>query len=115
MKIKAMGSSLAIALALGACGGSGDIDEFVKLDTSKGEAFAVGGEDCDAKADSVRKWRTENNQRYKELRKSLSEKYKKGPPEKYKEQLSKNKQAVMSAMMNCANNEAFGKAIDETE
>ena len=101
-------------MGLVACGSGGDIEEFMKLDTSKGKAFEVGGDDCDAKAKSVREWRTKNTKRYDELREALGKKYKKGPPDKYKDQLQKNKSAVMDNMMKCMDNEAFGKAIDET-
>ncbi len=106
-----------IALPLSACGGGGLIDDFVALDTAKAAAFEVGGDDCDAKAPSVAKWRAENNARYKELQEALNKEYPEGPPDdakaKHGEQLQKNKKAVMGAVIKCADNEAFGKAIDE--
>ncbi len=115
MKYKIGMCAVGLSLALMGCGSGGDIEEFVKLDNSKGVAFAAGGDDCAAKAKSVGDWRKKNTKRYKELRKSLGEKYKKGPPEKYKDDLTKNKKAVMDAMMKCSNDPAFGKMMDETE
>ena len=103
-----------LSLALMGCGSGGNIEEFVKLDNSKGVAFEVGGDDCVAKAKSVGDWRKKNTKRYDELRKSLADEYKKGPPEKYKEDLGKNKKSVMNAMMKCSSDPAFGKMMDET-
>ncbi len=103
-----------LGLALVGCGSSDDIGEFVKLDNTKGVAFEAGGDDCVAKAKSVGEWRKKNTKRYNELRKALGEKYKKGPPEKYKEELAKNGKSVMDAMMKCSNDPAFGKMMDET-
>lgn len=104
---------MGMSLVLG-CGSDGAIEEFVKLDNSKGEAFAAGGEDCAAKAKVVGEWRKKNTKRYDEIRDSLKDKYKEGPPEKYKADLTKNKKAVRSAMMACSNDPAFGAMMDET-
>lgn len=108
-----------VSSVLVACGGSGDIDDFVKLDTAKAEAFAAGGDDCVAKAKSVREWRTKHNAGYKAAQDKLKEKYKEGPPkdvmEKHGEQMSKNKKAVMDAMFKCNDTPEFGAAIDETK
>lgn len=116
--LAALAASLMMFGGLTACGGGGDIDAFVQLDTEKAAAFATGGEDCAAKADAVRAWRTNHNAKYKEMQGKLKDAYPKGPPadvmEKHGEQLEKNKKAVMGAMFACANDEAFGKAIDET-
>ena len=106
--------------SLVACGGGGgDVDAFVKLDTSKGEAFAAGGEDCAVKAKSVREWRSKHNAEYKNAQKKLKEKYPDGPPkdvmEKHGEQLKKNKKAVMDAMFKCTNTPEFDAAIDDTK
>lgn len=105
---------LSLSLGLGGCGSDGEIEAFVKLDTEKAAAFEEGGDDCDAKAKSVGEWRKQNTKRYNEMRKALGQKYKDGPPEKYKEQLGKNKKAVTSNLMKCMDNEAFGKMMDET-
>ena len=112
--------ALMFAGALVACGDdAGDLDAFMKLDTAKGEAFAAGGDDCVAKAKSVREWRSKHNAEYKKARKALNEKYPKGPPEdvmkKHGEQINKNKKAVMSAMIKCTNTPEFDAAIDETK
>jgi hypothetical protein len=112
-------AGMMVAGGLAACGGGDkDIEAFVKLDTDKAAAFSVGGDDCEAKATSVREWRTKNNKAYKAMQDKLKEKFKGGPPEdvkkKYGEQLEKNKKAVIDAMMNCSSNDTFGKAIDET-
>ena len=96
------------------CGSSDDIEEFIKLDNSKGEAFAAGGDDCAAKAKVVGEWRAKNTKHYDELRKGLGEKYKDGPPEKYKADLKKNSKSVMGAMMKCTNDPAFSKMMDDT-
>lgn len=113
-----LGCVVAGMMLAGACGGDGDIDAFVKLDTDKAAAFSAGGDDCEAKAKSVREWRTKHKDAYKDVQKKLNAKFKDGPPEdvkkKYGEQMAKNKKAVMDAMFKCADNEAFGKAIDET-
>lgn len=122
MRIKHLLGGLTLALALGACskgGGSGDIDAFMKLDTEKAAAFAVGGEDCEAKAKSVGDWRKKHTAEYKAMQKKLNEQWPKGPPDdvkkKYGDQMKANKKAVMSAMMACSNNDAFGKMMDETK
>jgi len=112
-----MMAGLLFVLLVG-CGGGDDLDAFVKLDTAKGEAFAVGGDDCVAKAKSVREWRTKHNKDYKAAQEKLKEKYPKGPPaemkEKYGEQMAKNKKAVLDAMFKCSSTPEFGAAIDET-
>jgi hypothetical protein len=110
-----------IALFASACskGGGGDIESFVKLDTAKGEAFAAGGDDCIAKAKSVREWRSKHNPEYKSAQDAVKKQYPKGPPkdvmDKHGEQLKKNKSAVMDAMMKCTSTPEFGAAIDETK
>jgi hypothetical protein len=114
MKYKLGMCVLGLSVALMGCGSGGDIEEFVKLDNSKGVAFEVGGDDCVAKAKSVGEWRKKNTKHYNELRESLGKKYKEGPPEKYKEDLTKNKKAVMGAMMKCSNDPAFSAMMDET-
>ncbi len=96
------------------CGSDGDIEAFVKLDTEKGAAFEVGGDDCVAKAKSVGEWRKKNTKKYNEMRKSLAKDYKEGPPDKYKAALKKNKKSVMGAMMKCSNDPIFGKMMDDT-
>jgi len=104
---------------MAACGGGGDIDSFVKLDTSKAEAFATGGDDCVAKAKAVREWRSAHNAEYKAAQDKLKEKFKDGPPkdvmEKYGDQMKSNKKAVIDAMFKCTNTPEFDKAIDETK
>ncbi|MGE0546957.1 MAG: hypothetical protein AB7O24_16780 [Kofleriaceae bacterium] len=122
MKKFAMGLvAVLCAGGLAACGGGGgdDIDAFMKLDTAKGEAFAVGGDDCVAKAKSVREWRTKHNAEYKAAQAKLKEKFKEGPPPdvkaKYGDQMKKNNSAVMDAMMKCTNKPEFDAAIDETK
>ena len=118
MKILLGLAAVLLCGSLAACGGDGDIDAFVKLDTVKGEAFAVGGDDCVEKAKSVREWRTKHNAAYKAAQQKLKEKFKDGPPkdaEKYADQMKKNKKAVMSAMMKCSNTPEFSAAIDETK
>ena len=102
-------------MSLTACGGGSDIESFVKLDTDKGKAFEVGGDDCTAKAEAVGAWRTKNTAKYNEMRKSLATKYKDGPPAEHKEQLKKNKNSVMNAMLKCTNDPAFSKMMDETK
>ena len=72
MAIKHLIGGAALVLALGACGkgkggGSSDVDAFMKLDTDKGVAFAVGGDDCVAKAKSVGDWRKAHTAEYKVL------------------------------------------------
>ena len=120
-KLTGMIASLMGAAGLAACGGGGnaDLEAFIKLDTSKGEAFAVGGDDCVAKAKSVREWRSKNNKDYKAAQEKLKEKYPDGPPkdvmEKHGEQIKKNKKAVMDAMFKCTNTPEFDAAIDETK
>lgn len=127
MAIKHLIGSAALVLALGACGkgkggaagGASDVDAFMKLDTDKGVAFAVGGDDCVAKAKSVGDWRKAHTAEYKVLQKKLNEQWKSGPPkdvmDKYGEQMKTNKTAVIDAMMKCSNDEAFGKMMDETK
>ena len=119
---KLAGGLIAIMFVAGLAGckkGGDDIADFVKLDTSKGEAFAVGGDDCVAKAKSVREWRTAHNAEYKAMQSKLKEKFAGGPPkevtEKYGDQLKKNKMAVIDATMKCSDNAEFGAAIDETK
>ncbi|HEY5928081.1 MAG TPA: hypothetical protein VIV11_40620 [Kofleriaceae bacterium] len=122
MNIKHLLGGLTLALALGACGkkgGSADLEAFMKLDSDKAVAFAVGGEDCEAKAKSVGEWRTKHTAEYKALQKKLNEQWPKGPPkevlEKHGDKMQANKKAVMDAMFACSNNEAFGKMMDETK
>ncbi len=124
MNIKHLIGSASLALALIACGskggGNADVEAFMKLDTDKGVAFAVGGADCDAKAKSVGDWRTKHTAEYKVLQKKLGDAWKGGPPkevtDKYGEQMKKNKSAVMEAMLACSNNDdAFGKMMDATK
>ncbi len=106
--------AMGLSLGLMGCGSSGDIEEFIKLDNSKGVAFEAGGDDCAAKAKVVGEWRKQNTKHYNELRKGLGEKYKDGPPKEYKADLKKNSKSVMSAMMKCASDPAFSKMMDET-
>jgi hypothetical protein len=117
--MKKLAGYLVVVMVAAACGGGGDVDAFVKLDTAKGEAFAAGGDDCAVKAKSVREWRTKHNAEYKAAQAKLKEKFKDGPPkdlkEKYGEQLEKNKKAVMGAMFKCTNTPEFDAAIDETK
>lgn len=115
-------SVLAVVLAGAGCGGGGggaDLEAFVKLDTAKGEAFAVGGDDCVAKAKSVRAWRTAHNAEYKAAQAKLKAQYPKGPPkeamDKHGAQLTANKKAVVGAMMKCTNTPEFDAAIDDTK
>ncbi len=122
MRIKHVLGSLVLVAALGACkkgGGNADVDAFMKLDTDKAAAFAVGGEDCEAKAKSVGDWRKAHTAEYKAMQKKLNEQWPKGPPkevlEKYGDQMKANKKAVIDAMMACSSNEAFGKMMDETK
>ena len=121
MTIKNLFAGLTLALALGACGkgGGADIEAFMKLDSDKAVAFAVGGEDCVAKAKSVGEWRTKNTATYKALQKKLNDQWGKNPPkevlEKHGEKMKENKKAVMDAMLACSNNEAFGKMMDDTK
>jgi hypothetical protein len=110
----------ALALGLLGCGGgSSDIDAFMTLDTEKAAAFEVGGKDCAAKAKSVGDWRSKNTARYDEMRKKLNDEWPKGPPkdvqEKYGDQMKKNKKAVMEAMLECSNDPAFSKMMDDTK
>ena len=116
---KLTGGLMAVLFVVACGGGGGDIDSFMKLDTAKGEAFAVGGDDCVAKAKSVREWRTKHNAEYKAAQKKVNEKYPKGPPkdvmEKYGDQIKKNKKAVMDAMFKCTNTPEFDAAIDDTK
>lgn len=104
-----------------ACGGGGsrDIDEFVELDTRRSEAFAAAGNDCVAKAQSVREWRTKHNAAYTAVRDRLQQRYKDGPPkaalEKFGEQLKKNKQVVKDAMIACRGTPELAAAIEDTK
>jgi len=122
MTIKHLLSGLTITLALGACGkkgGSGDLEAFMKLDTDKAAAFAVGGDDCTAKAKSVGDWRTKHTAEYKALQKKLGDQWSGGPPkdvmDKYGEKMNANKKAVVDAMMTCTNNPDFDKMMDDTK
>jgi hypothetical protein len=123
MKVRACIAHLLVAgLAMGAavgCGSGGAIDEFIKLETEKGAAFEVGGDDCEAKAKSVAAWREKNNARYQELQGKLKEEYPKGPPEdvmkKHGDALSKSKGAVMDAMMKCTDHPAFAAIFDKED
>lgn len=124
MALKHLIGGAALVLALGACGkgkggGSSDVDAFMKLDTDKGVAFAVGGEDCVAKAKSVGDWRKAHTAEYKVLQKKLNEQWTSGPPkevmDKYGDQMKKNKMAVMDAMLACSSNAEFGKMMDDTK
>ena len=111
--------ALALVVAAGCSKGSGDIDAFMKMDTEKAAAFDVGGKDCVAKAKSVGDWRKAHSAEYQALRKKINDAWKDGPPkdvqEKYGEQMQKNKKSVMGAMMDCSNDETFGKMMDETK
>jgi hypothetical protein len=127
MKIMHLVGSVALVLSLAACkkggggaGGGGDIDAFMKLDSDKAVAFAVGGEtDCEAKAKSVGDWRTAHTAEYKVLQGKLNSQWKSGPPkevlDKYGEKMKANKKAVMDAMIACSSNDAFGKMMDATK
>lgn len=120
MKLKVLLGSVALTFALGACSkGSGDIDAFMKLDTEKAAAFAVGDKDCAAKAKSVGEWRTKNTDNYKAMQKKLNEQWPKGPPDdvkkKYGDQMKANKKAVIDAMFACSNDPAFSKMMDDTK
>jgi hypothetical protein len=123
MKFTHVIASLALVLGFAACkkggGGAGDMDAFMKLDSDKAAAFAVGGEDCVAKAKSVGDWRKAHTAEYNAMRKKLNELYPKGPPQemqdKYGTKMKENKKAVMDAMLSCSSNEAFGKMMDETK
>lgn len=117
--LKICALALVFAGGLAACGGGGDIDAFLKLDTEKAAAFAAGGDDCVAKAKSVGDWRKAHNAEYKALQQKLKEAYPEGPPadvmKEHGDQIQKNKKAVMTAMMTCANDETFGAMMDETK
>ncbi len=121
MTFKHLVAGLALAGALGACskGGSGDVDAFMKLDTEKAAAFAVGGTDCAAKAKSAGEWRTKHSADYKAMQGKLKEQWPKGPPkdvlEKYGDTMQANKKAVVEAMMACSNDPTFGKMMDDTK
>ncbi|MBP6632199.1 MAG: hypothetical protein KBG28_18730 [Kofleriaceae bacterium] len=118
--VGAVAMSVTMSLALGACGGGGsaDVEAFIKLDSEKAAAFAVGGDDCDAKAKSVGDWRKANTTKYKAMQDKLKKQWPKGPPkevtEKHGEKLQANKKAVMDAMLTCTGNEAFNKMMDDT-
>lgn len=90
----------------------------MKLDADKGVAFAVGGDDCVAKAESVGTWRRANTANYNKLQDKLKDQYGKKLPadlmEKYGAAMKTNKTAVMDAMMKCSNDEAFKKMMDDT-
>jgi hypothetical protein len=111
--------ALALVIAAGCSKSGGDIDTFMKMDTEKAAAFDVGGKDCVAKAKSVGDWRRANSSDYQALRKKINDGWKGGVPddvkEKYGEQMQKNKKSVMTAMMDCSNDETFGKMMDETK
>jgi hypothetical protein len=116
---KSVLASLVLALGLVACSkGGGDVEEFMKMENDKAAAFGVSG-DCAAKAKSVGEWRTKNTAKYKELQKKLNEQWPKGPPEdvqkKYGEQMKTAKKAVIDTMMECSNDPAFGKMMDDTK
>jgi len=122
MKIKLLISGVVLGAALCACGkggGNADVDAFMKLDSDKAVAFAVGGQDCEAKAKSVGDWRTKHSAEYKALQKKLNAQWSSGPPkevlDKYGDKMKENKKAVVDAMMACSNNEVFGKMMDETK
>jgi uncharacterized protein YjlB len=121
MNLKHLIAGLALAGALGACskGGSADLDAFMKLDTDKAAAFAVGGDDCAAKATSVGEWRTKHTAEYKVLQGKLNKQWPKGPPkdviEKHGDTMKANKKAVIDAMMACSNDPTFGKMMDDTK
>jgi len=121
MNLKHLVAGLVLASGLAACskGSSADVDAFMKLDTAKGEAFAAGGKDCVAKAKSAGEWRKAHSAEYKELQAKLNKSWPDGPPkdvqEKYGEQMQKNKKAVINAMMDCSNDETFGKMMDDTK
>lgn len=120
MQLKQLVGGLVIVLAFGACKkGNADLDKFMALDTAKASAFAVGGEDCTAKAKSVGEWRTKNTAEYKRLQGVLNAQWSKGPPAdviaKYGTTMKANKKAVIDAMFACSNDEAFGKMIDDTK
>src|SRR5262245_38608573 len=99
MTIKYLLGSLALTLALGACGkkggGSADVEAFMKLDSDKAVAFAAGGEDCVAKAKSVGDWRSKHTAEYKALQKKLNDEWPKGPPkdvlDKFGDKMKENK------------------------
>lgn len=123
MKTKLIGAGL-LAVALLACGkggggGSNEVDAFMKMDTDKAAAFAVGGDDCAAKATSVGEWRTKHGAAYKAAQKKLGEQWPKGPPkdvqDKYGATMKANKQPVVDAMMKCTNDAAFSKMMDDTQ
>lgn len=112
-------AGLVLALGLSACSkGGGDVDEFFKMEGEKAAAFSVSG-DCAAKAKSVGEWRTKNNVKYKELQNKLKEQWPKGPPDdvkkKYADQMTAGKKAVMDTMMECSNDPAFSKMMDDTK
>ena len=111
--------ALALVVSAGCSKGGGDIDAFMKLDTEKAAAFDVGGKDCVAKAKSVGEWRKAHSAEYQAMRKKLNDSWPDGPPkdvkEKYGEQMQKNKKSVVAAMMECSNDETFGKMMDETK
>jgi hypothetical protein len=114
-------ASLLLTLSLGACGGgsNADLDAFMKLDTDKAAAFAVGGKDCKAKAKSVGEWRAKHTADYKVLQKKLNDAWGKEPPkdvlEKHGEVMKANKKAVMSAMFACTSDPDFSKMMDSTK
>lgn len=123
MKIKHVLGGLTLVLALGACGkkggGGSDVDAFMKLDSDKAVAFAVGGQDCTAKAKSVGDWRKAHTAEYKALQKKLNAEWPSGPPkdvlDKYGAKMQENKKAVVDAMLACSSDETFGKMMDDTK
>ena len=119
MMMKYLLGSLAISLALGACGKGNDLEAFMNLDIDKAAAFAAGGQDCDAKAKPVGEWRAKHETEYNALRKKLNDKWGNKPPKdfiaKYGDQLKANTKAVVLATMACQDNAAFGKMMDDTK
>jgi hypothetical protein len=121
MAMKKLLGGMVLAVALAACGGSGnaDLDKFMKLDSDKAVAFSAGGDDCAAKAKTVGEWRTKHSAEYKALQKKLNDQWPDGPPkdikEKYGDKMKANKKAVIDAMFACSNDETFGKMMDDTK
>jgi hypothetical protein len=121
MKTKQMLSGVVLAVLLSACkgGAGGDFEAFIKLDTDKAAAFAVGGKDCAAKAKSVGDWRAKNTANYKAMQTKLKAAFPEGPPkdvlEKHGTVMKANKKAVIDAMFDCTNDPAFSKMMDDTK
>ena len=119
VNMKQILGAVLLATALFGCSKSnGDIDAFMKLDSDKAVAFKAGGDDCEAKAKTVGKWRTEHSKEYKALQKKLNAQWSSGPPkdvlEKYGAKMKENKNAVVDAMLTCTNNPTFDKMMDDT-